>query len=103
MATWKIENLHVAQTSDYADVVTHVDWACEGNHPINGRLTLDAPGQRFTAYFELVESQVLSWVWAKLNKGAIEAKVNAPVVPPSTEAVKPLLSASDVKPLPWGK
>ena len=103
MATWKIESLHVAQTPDYADVVTHVDWACEGNHSANGRLILNAPSKRFVNYFELVESQVFSWVWEKINKGAIEAKVDAPVVPPSTEAVKPLLSTSDVKPLPWDK
>jgi len=103
MATWKIENLHVAQSSGYADVVTHVDWACKGVRDINARLTLDAPGQPFTSYEMLSESQVLSWVWAKINKAAIEAQVDAPAVPQPLKELKSLSLASDVKSPPWGK
>lgn len=107
MATWKVEGLYVAQTADQADVVTHVDWACEGIKSIRAKLPLDPPGQPFAKYKDLTQELVLSWVWLKLNKGlwadldkeAIEAKVDA-LEAPVLDAVA-LESVS--KPLPWGK
>jgi hypothetical protein len=101
MAEWKVESLFVGQTADHANVVTHVAWACEGNNPRLGKLTLDPPGQLFTAYSDLTEQRVLAWVWEKLDKAAIEASVDAPVPQLSSEALKPLHLPSAVKALPW--
>ena len=101
MATWKIQGLYVAQIADHVDVVTHVDWACEGHEStISAKLPLDAPWQLFLPYADLTQERVLSWIWAKLNKAAIESKVDAPELPPLNEALKPVISVS--KPLPWG-
>jgi hypothetical protein len=102
MATWKVENLHVTQTGNNSDVVTHVDWVCDGNHLAKGRVELDAPGQPFVSYDELTEEQALSWAWDKINKAKIEEKVNAPILPPPVDILKPLSWQSVVKPLPWG-
>lgn len=107
MAIWKIEGLYVAQTADLEDVVTHVDWTCQGRESLSAKIPLDAPGQPFTSFEDLTEELVLSWVWAKLDKGfwaklnkeAIEAKVDAPEAAPETSVSLDSVS----KPLPWGK
>jgi hypothetical protein len=92
MSNWKIEGLYVAQTADYADVVTDVSWACYGNNTMRGKLTLGFPGEPFVQYADLTEDKVLGWVWAQVDKAFVEADVDA------AGANAPVVA---VKPLPW--
>ena len=67
---WKIENLVVArQLAAQRDVVTSASWrvnAIEGElrGTSHGTVNFPAPdGDKFTAYDDLTEAQILSWVW----------------------------------------
>ena len=92
MANWKVEGLYVAQTSDHADVVTDVAWACYGNNTMRGKLALGEPGKPFVSYADLTEDTVLSWVWEKIDKAFVETDVDGDL---------PVASAAAYKPLPW--
>lgn len=68
--TWTIENLIVApQLAGKIDVVVSASWRvlAEENGlrgTTHGRVNFPAPdGAKFTAYDNLTESEILSWVW----------------------------------------
>jgi len=92
MSNWKIEGLYVAQTADYADVVTDVSWACYGNNTMRGKLTLGPPGVPFVQYADLTEDKVLGWVWTQVDKEFVEKDV---------DGVAPDVPVVAAKPLPW--
>lgn len=67
---WKIENLVVArQLTAQRDVVTSASWrvtAIDGGlrGTAHGTIHFPAPdGDKFTAYENLTEDEILSWVW----------------------------------------
>jgi hypothetical protein len=67
---WKIENLVVArQLAEQRDVVTSASWrviAIDGElrGMSHGTVNFPAPdGEKFTAYEDLTEATILSWVW----------------------------------------
>jgi hypothetical protein len=90
MATWKVEKLIVEEDVSLGDVVTGVAWCCYGKNTLRNKTALGAPGTPFVDYPSLSEEVVLSWIWAIIDKGAVEADVSRDVLIAQSELIKPL-------------
>ncbi len=94
MATWKVDCLRVVpELNNHSNVVVSVTWQVDD---LRGVTEFSAPGDPFTSFESLTESQVLDWVWSQTSKGYWEAKAAAVAAKPA--AVEPV-----VMPLPWSK
>lgn len=93
MAAWKVEHLRALPVlNNHENVVVAVTWSVDG---LRGVTEFAAPGNPFTAFKDLTEAQVLSWVWSQISKTEWEAKAAAlAALPQPVESV--------VLPLPWG-
>ena len=89
--TWKVENLVYYPTKDdKSKVVYEVSWRCNGTEEKDGEtysssaagnniIAYDADAS-FTAFDDLTEEQVLSWIWeTDVVKVDVEANVQASV------------------------
>ena len=78
MVAWTITELKVSQEPD-PNTVTEVAYvATHSDGPTrSGTVTLNPPGQRFVAFENLTEQQVLEWLWGFVGKDATEAVLNA--------------------------
>jgi hypothetical protein len=101
MITWNIVQLNCYPDKDgLTDVVFTVHWDCTGvDGEYSGRVygscgvTLD-PSAPYTPYAELTKDQVLSWIWASVDKDETEASVQAQI----DEKKNPTVVSP---PLPW--
>jgi hypothetical protein len=100
---WNITQLNAYPEKDgKQDVVFTVHWTLtgvDGEHTgssygsVGVTLELDAP---YTAYADLTKDQVLSWVWASVNKDETEASVQSEINAKKNPTVV-------TPPLPWNK
>lgn len=99
--TWKIERMDCIPTEGLlSNVVVTAYWRCNGvdgayTGTSYGSCNFDHPGNPFTEYEDLTESQVLGWCWAggvnqTEQESLVEAQINNQITPP---VVSP--------PLPW--
>lgn len=84
--TWKVAALECAPLENgNVNVVKTVHWRCEGVDEqfagsVYSTCSLPAPLEQFTAYEDLTEATVFSWIWANgVDKDATEAAVNAQI------------------------
>lgn len=103
--TWKIEQLIVKPTDgSYTDVVITAVWRCSGQEDVSGTThygtcygtaSFAGPGNPFTEYDDLTESEVLDWCYAAgVDKTAIETNVTDQI---NRSKNPPTVSL----PLPW--
>jgi hypothetical protein len=100
---WNITQLNAYPEKDgKQDVVFTVHWTLEGvdgdatgsfYDSLGVTLEPDAP---YTTYADLTKDQVLSWVWASVNKDETEASVQAEINAKKNPTVV-------TPPLPWNK
>ena len=90
MIVWAITGLKVAQTPQ-ANTVTEAVYSATHAAGIvmQGSATLGPPSVPFVPYGALSEQQVLTWLWAFVDKDATEALLNKRV------------AQADVVRLPW--
>tara|TARA_R110002012_G_scaffold40519_5_gene111553 strand:- start:32 stop:325 length:294 start_codon:yes stop_codon:yes gene_type:complete len=95
---WKINTLEYTNDDDKGVVIAH--WDCnkvDGNHA--GRcygaesFAPDPSSEDYVAYADLTEETVLGWIYAKIDKDATEASVQA--------QIDALASPTKLKGLPW--
>jgi hypothetical protein len=99
MANWAIENMERQQDTG---LVTKVNWTVTLVKDMefantNGVVELEASNS-FVPFGELTEAQVLNWVFGKIDKTAIEAKLE--ILVDEKIAVKSV-SQLEVSGLPW--
>ena len=96
--TWKINTLEYTNDSDKGVVTAH--WDCskvDGGYA--GRcygaesFAPDPASEDYIAYADLTEETVLGWIYAKIDKDAVEASVQA--------QIDGQLSPTTLKGLPW--
>jgi hypothetical protein len=98
MITWTITSME--STAD-AGIVVSANWACVGQQDgftsgMSGTSVFPAPGQTYTPYADLTESQVLGWCWTVggVDQTNTEAAVNAGL----QSQINPVVVNN---PLPW--
>ena len=100
--TWKITALDTYPTAQgNADVVYRIHWSCGAEHnehsvSIVNVADLEYKGGAFTAFEELTEQKVLSWLWSVVNKSDVESAVNAMLM----DKIEP---SSVTKSVPWSE
>lgn len=92
---WSITKLIVKpKLGHHENAVAYVAWkAAKGVAEKFGTIALKEPGDGFVPYAQLTEAQVLSWVWANIDKNEIEAQLAEPSIA--------ILGDTAVLPLPW--
>lgn len=69
---WKITNLQVYPQADgHSDVVVRVDYQVG---VLKDVVELAPPSGNFVPFADLTEDQVLGWVWAAVDKAAVEER-----------------------------
>lgn len=98
---WAIERMDcIPVDGEFADVVVTAYWRCFGVDgeflsTTYGTCNFSTPGDTFTPYNELTESQVLGWCWANgVDKDAQEAIIAADI---NRQITPPIITP----PLPW--
>ncbi len=99
MANWAIENMERQQDTG---LVTKVNWTVTFVKDMefantNGVVELEASNS-FVPFGELTESQVLNWIFGKIDKNAIEAKLEILV---DEKIAAKSFSQVEVSGLPW--
>ena len=99
MANWSIENMERQQDTG---LVTKVKWTVTLVKDMefsntNGVVELEASNS-FTPYENLTKSQVLDWVFEKINKAEIESELEVLVDAKIADKAKPQVELSG---LPW--
>jgi hypothetical protein len=82
--TWNVNTMDTAPSEDgLSDVVKVIHWrlsAYDGTHTADTYSTLSleaANSESFTAFADLTEAQVISWVESKLDVDALKAGLDA--------------------------
>ena len=103
---WVIQSMTCEkQAAGQTDVVVRAVWFCEGQQVVadgvfragqSGVCTFTyTPGETFTPYDQLTQSQVLGWCWASgVDQGVVESEVDAQI----TAAIA---NPYTTLPLPW--
>jgi len=107
--TWEIESLIVnPQTSGLNSVVVSANWRVwaeqDGTRGTShGRVNFPAPeGDKFTAYSDLTEAQILSWVWEIGASSDPDLPWSKEIAEgQATASLQSTLAAITEKPLPW--
>jgi hypothetical protein len=95
---WEISQLNCyPQSDDKTNVVFNIHWRCTGvdgsyTGTVYSTASVPEPTDSFTPYADLMQEQVLGWVWTTYgNKNNVEeavqaqidAQINPPVVSPA--------------------
>jgi hypothetical protein len=82
--TWKINTLEYTNDSDKGVVIAH--WGCsktDGDYTGScygaESFTPDPSSEDYVAYADLTEETVLGWIYAQVDKDAIETSVQAEI------------------------
>lgn len=99
---WKIEWMQCKPAEGLlTDVVITAGWRCTATDQgrsvsAYGSVSFSAPGDPFTPYADLTETQVLGWVW---DNGVDKAEVEANLGRQLADLINPPVVQY---PLPWG-
>ena len=95
---WTINTLEYTNDDDKGVIIAH--WECaKADGDFHGRVygaesfAPDPSSKDYTAYADLTEETVLGWIYAKIDKDAVEASVQA--------QIDGQLSPTTLKGLPW--
>lgn len=107
--TWQIDSLVVnPQVSGLNDVVVSANWRVwaeqDGTRGTsNGRVNFPAPeGDKFTAYSDLTEAEILSWVWEIGHSSNPDFPWSKEIAEDQAiAALQSILAAITEKRLPW--
>ena len=97
--TWSVAQLTTFSDDTYQDIVHIVDWEVTGDDgtskvSITGSTPLGRPDRTFTAYADLTEEEVLTWVQTALGELRINEVQGAIAATLTTKNYQ-------LKPLPW--